>query len=122
MTSQLPELTPDPAPMIADHREEVVRRPATAARAEFFELLENVVANPNLVVLIEHRHLPQRGVLVGEAYLEYVRQLERLVRDLLVARAPADSFTLCGTATLNEDLERAIAAMRAGEAAAADGR
>ena len=92
----------------------VVERPATQARADFFQLLDEVVTDPDTMVLIQHRHLPRRAVLLSEQFLEYVKQLERVIADLMATRSSASRFTLCGSGELHGDLEAAIAEMRQG--------
>lgn len=92
-----------------------IERSATAARTEFFQLLESVAADPTRVIFIEHRGMPDRAALVNEQYLEYVRQLEALVGDLMAQRGGDESFRLCGTAELHADVDEAIAAIRASD-------
>ena len=74
-------------PILDSHHERTVLRNATEARQQFFVLLSEVVADPSEVVLIEHKDLPGRGMLVSEAYREYVRHLERLVKTLAARTA-----------------------------------
>lgn len=105
----------DPVQVVESHKEQTIHTPATAARAEFFKILEDVVSDPTLLVYIEHRHLEHRGVLVSEQYVEYVRQLERAVVDLLADQGSEHGFVLCGTGKLRGDLDEAISELRAGE-------
>ena len=95
------------------HREHTVHYNATEARQQFFALLTKVVADPEEVVLIEHKDLPARGMLVGETYRTYVRQLERLVKSLSKELQPHGKFRLAGTMTLRGDLNESLSKVRA---------
>lgn len=105
----------DAVQVVETHKEQAITTPATTARAEFFKILEDVVSDPTLLVYIEHRHLGRRGVLVGEQYIEYVRQLERAVGDLLAGREAPRGFVLCGTGTLHGDADESIGDIRVRE-------
>jgi hypothetical protein len=105
----------DAVQVVETHKEQTIHTPATTARAEFFKILEDVVSDPTLLVYIEHRHLEHRGVLVSEQYVEYVRQLERAVADLLADQGNEHGFALCGTGKLHGDLDDALSELRAGE-------
>ena len=100
-------------PILDSHHERTVLRNATEARQQFFVLLSEVVADPSEVVLIEHKDLPGRGMLVSEAYREYVRHLERLVKTL--AARTAGSFRLVGTVVLHGDVDDALRDLRGSE-------
>lgn len=64
----------------------------SAARAELFELFEEVTARDGTKVIIAHRTSPKKAVLVSEDYLD---RLERAVR------APSvSSFKLFGSMEL----------------------
>lgn len=103
-----------PLAVFAGREERIVSCNATEAHQQFFALLSEVVADPSEVVLIEHKGLPQRGMLVGEGYRTYVRQLEQLVRAFASSvRPPAASFRLAGTMTLPGELEPALDDLRA---------
>lgn len=98
--------------LVEPHHEHTLWRTATDARQQFFTLLSGVVLDPSEVVLIEHKDLPGRGMLVGEGYRAYVRQLERLVKTLSNRLQPAGSFRLVGTMTLQGSLEDTLGELR----------
>jgi hypothetical protein len=80
------------------------RRIISAARAELFELFEEVTARDGAKVIIEHRTSPKRAVLVSEAYLD---QLERMRR-----ASTGSAFTLFGSATLVASADEALQSVR----------
>jgi PHD/YefM family antitoxin component YafN of YafNO toxin-antitoxin module len=87
----------------------------SAARAELFELFEEVIAHDGKKVVIEHRTSPKKAVLISADYLE---RLERLERD-----APkAGAFTLYGSGTLHVDPEDVLKDVRREENATAEKR
>ncbi len=105
--------------LLASHAEHLSTVKATRAREQFFPLLESVVNDERCVVLVEHKDLPARGMLVSERYQEYVRQLEATVRALL-APTPGPTFLLAGSVSVaanGDDLESSIASLRADHAA-----
>lgn len=107
------------AVLLASHKEVQVRTNATDARQGFFKLLEQVAADPSAVVVIEHKHAGT-GALVGAGFLEYVRALEGLARDLVGEMA--EPFRLIGTAVGSADFESALADLRAEQNARAQSR
>lgn len=114
--------------LLAAHEEHPSTVKATKAREQFFPLLEAVVRDPHCVVYVEHKDLPGRGILVGEGYRQYVRELEATVRALL-GPAPGVRFTLAGSLSLGADasdgladVERELAALRADQAERAAAR
>jgi hypothetical protein len=80
------------------------RRIISAARAELFELFDEVTARDGAKVIIEHRTSPKRAVLVSEAYLD---QLERVRR-----ASTGSTFTLFGSATLAVPAEKVLESVR----------
>lgn len=107
------------AGLLAGHKEVQVRTNATDARQGFFKLLERVASDSSAVVVIEHKHAGT-GALVGAGFLEYVRALEGLVRDLVGEMA--EPFRLVGTAVGGSDVEPALADLRAEQRALAASR
>lgn len=66
----------------------------SAARAELFELFEEVTARDGVKVVIAHRNSPKRAVLVSEDYLEHLEE---------ISKRPTSSFKLIGSMKLNVD-------------------
>jgi PHD/YefM family antitoxin component YafN of YafNO toxin-antitoxin module len=87
------------------------------ARARLPELAQSVMDSPGRVIIIEHRDRKERVVLTAESYL---RSLERKVEAM--KQQPTAPFKLFGSMTsdlTDEELEAALAAMRAEAAAEA---
>ena len=101
--------------LLASHVERPSTLEATAARAQFFPLLESVVLDPGTNVFVEHKDLPGRGMLVGEQYHAYVQKLEQVVR-ALTEPAPVTPFRLAGSITCVTAPDAAIAESRADQA------
>lgn len=98
---------------IGAHRERTTIITATEARQQFFTLLGKVIADPSELVLVEHKDLVGRAMLVSEAYRDYVRQLEALVSSLLDGgTSPSPAFRLAGSMTVVGDASTALAAAR----------
>lgn len=97
---------------LADHEEHAVTIKATEARQQFFHLLGRVVADTSALVIVEHKDLPGRAMLVSESYRDYVRQLEHLVRVMSAPSEPlAAAFRLAGSMSLAEDGDSADVAL-----------
>ena len=102
--------------LLASHQEHASTLKASKARDQFLPLLQMVVRDPTAVVFVEHRDLPARGMLVGEQYQQYVRQLEQTVRALL-APPQWTTFRLAGSVTLvTDDVEDALDGLRTEQA------
>jgi hypothetical protein len=85
-------------------------RTLSQARSELFALFDEVTAHAGRKIVLRHRGSEHEVVLVRRDYLRLLEQ----ARDAAVS----GSFSLFGSATLNGDLEQALAAIRA-EAAGA---
>ncbi len=96
------------ATLISGHEEHEIVSNATEARRTFFALLSGVVSDPTRVVMIEHKDLPGRAMLVGEGYRAYARQLEQLVALLFQRLQPAAGFSLIGSGSLRGGLGEAL--------------
>jgi PHD/YefM family antitoxin component YafN of YafNO toxin-antitoxin module len=95
----------------------VMRISISEARARLPELAQSVMDSPGRVIIIEHRDRKERVVLTAESYL---RSLERKVEAM--KQQPTAPFKLFGSMTsdlTDEELEAALAAMRAEAAAEA---
>lgn len=80
------------------------------ARARLPELAKHLANNPEDVVIIEHRDLPERIVMVNENYLRF---LETLVKEKV--KPKTGGFRLAGSITSDlsdDELDAFLEAMR----------
>lgn len=75
------------------HLTRILELPAARARAAFLDLVKKVVTDRVERVVIDHRHLPGRAVLVSEAYLD------RLGCQAQAHERPVNPLRLIGSAT-----------------------
>ena len=78
-------------------------------RRDLFELFEDVVNEKTDKVVIEHRNVAERAVLVRETY---VKHLEMLVDTLKRREPPSKPFFLIGSATLLVEPEDVLCDVR----------
>jgi hypothetical protein len=86
----------------------------SVARAELYELFDEVTSNQGHKVVLQHRGSSREAALVGREYLE---RLERLAAS---PQAPLERFRLSGTATLATAPDAVLAAVRAEQRELAD--
>ena len=79
-------------------------RTLSQARSELFTLFEEVTAHAGRKIVLRHRGSEHDAVLVSRQYLRLLEQAR--------ADAASGSFSLFGSATLNGDVEQALAAIR----------
>src|SRR5262249_29850638 len=78
----------------------------SAARAELFDLFEEVTSKQGEKVILAHRGSARTAALVDSEYLERLEQLARF------PPAPTERFRLVGSATLGVAPEEVLQAVR----------
>lgn len=91
----------------------ILEKPISTVRSELFELFEDVIQRRVTKVVIAHRGIAEKAVLVSEAY---IARLEALVAAMRPGAGPLP-FALIGSATLVGSPEEVLVDVRAQQAA-----